>query len=636
MCFVGEFQAEIYMNTTSKEWKKLNDFQHARKRNEMYFGSRDPHTQVVLEYDGGKPIPRSNTWIPAVFTAFREVLDNALDEVVTHGHGDRVDVTYDPASMVFSVTDNGRGIPINFDDEEQQYAATVLLSETKAGRNFEDRGNSRGMNGIGASVVNFCSEYFTLDITRDKKNFIQRFTEGDGEQLTIEPPMILPSSKKGTGTRVEFKLSSKVFPKMDLPESFVRARVFEVALCYPQIKVFYNGRRVETKGSVEKTLFANTKPINFTVREDGFVSQFWLVPGFISDGGELSHSLVNAIPAFNGGVHVDAFKSKFFSGLIQALEPTSKRRKLTPNRSDIADGMFVFNITEMDSPSFDSQNKTRLINEGSATIVRRAMDDPDFFKKVIRNHPEWIEDIYRRCAERTQKKDDAETAKLAKKTLRLKVEDLEDASGSDRSQCILFLAEGRSAVSGLVEARDPNLHGGLPLRGKVLNVFGQTHKTILENEALAKIMKSIGLVPGQRANRHTLRYGKVYITTDADPDGANIAALLVNFFHTLWPELFDPEKPFIYVFDTPFIIAVRGKQRKYWYSDDYTSFDPEAHKGWEITRAKGLAALKREDWRVVLAAPRVRPITDDGKLKDALVLLFDDKKADMRKTWIGR
>src|SRR5574343_286445 len=103
------------MTTTVKEWKKLNDFQHARKRTEMFFGSRDPHTQTVIAYGDGKtnftPTPVSHTWIPAIFTAFREVLDNALDEVITHKHGDRIDITYDPKNMVFSITDNGRGIP---------------------------------------------------------------------------------------------------------------------------------------------------------------------------------------------------------------------------------------------------------------------------------------------------------------------------------------------------------------------------------------------------------------------------------------------------------------------------------------------------------------------------------------------
>jgi DNA gyrase/topoisomerase IV subunit B len=180
------------------------------------------------------------------------------------------------------------------------------------------------------------------------------------------------------------------------------------------------------------------------------------------------------------------------------------------------------------------------------------------------------------------------------------------------------------------------VHGGLPLRGKVKNVFGNTHKEILENVALVKIMKSVGLVPGQRVNRQTLRYGKVYITTDADEDGKNIAALLVNFFFTLWPELFDPnQEPFLYIFDTPLIIAVKGKTRKYWFNEDYSDFESDSHKGWDITRAKGLAALKRDDWRYILANPKVQPITDDGMLKESLDLLFNQKRADDRKQFIG-
>lgn len=195
-----------------------------------------------------------------------------------------------------------------------------------------------------------------------------------------------------------------------------------------------------------------------------------------------------------------------------------------------------------------------------------------------------------------------------------------------------------SAISGMSDARNAQIHGGLPLRGKVLNVYGHTNKKIWDTDALRQIMLSIGLVPGTRANRHLLRYGKINITTDADEDGKNIAALLVNFFYSLWPELFDPTKePYIYIFDTPLIIAAKGKQRKYWYSDDYHEFDNEKFKGWDITRAKGLAALKRADWLYALENPRVIPILDDGNLKEAMTLLFSDDEgmADKRKDWIG-
>jgi DNA gyrase/topoisomerase IV subunit B len=614
-----------------KEWKKLSPYQHARLRTEMYFGSRDPHTQTVLEYEAGGPVAKETTWVPAVFTAFREVLDNALDEVAAHGHGDRIEVTYDEKKMVVVIKDNGRGIPIDFDKTEKKHAATVLLSETMAGRNFEDdRGATRGLNGVGASIVNFCSEYFHVTIFRDKKEFDQQFEEGV-EHITNEP-IIMPFKGLGTGTRIEFKLSRKVFKDLRLPESFILARMYEVALCYPKLKLFYNGDQIKLK-SIEKDIFPKHKPITFEIEEGNFKSNFWLVPKFFDDNSEMAHGLVNAIPMFNGGVHIDSFKRNFFAGMIKALEPQSKKRKLTPNRSDLADGMLIFNITQMDAPEFDSQSKTRMINEGVSKIINAAMTDEDFYKKVIRTNPEWIESIYEKCAERTMKKDSAEVAKLAKK--RKKVEKLKDATSYDRSKCVLFLGEGDSAISGLNEARDPVIHGGLALRGKVMNVHGMKPREIYENKELASIIDTLGLVPGQRANRHNLRYSAVYIATDADEDGKNIAALLTNFFFSCWPELFDGTKPFLHVFETPLIIAVKGKQRKYWYADNYEKFDAEAHKGWEITRAKGLAALKKDDWKYVLANPKLIPIVNDGKLSDSLDMIFNTKRADERKEWIG-
>lgn len=195
-----------------------------------------------------------------------------------------------------------------------------------------------------------------------------------------------------------------------------------------------------------------------------------------------------------------------------------------------------------------------------------------------------------------------------------------------------------SAIAGLVAARDPEIHGGLPLRGKPMNVREHTIPSVMKHEPLANVMAAIGLVPGVRVNRRMLRYGKVYITTDADEDGKNIAALLVNFFYTYWKELFDPSfPPFIYIFDTPLIIAVKGKVRKYWYNDNIETFNPDAFKGWEITRAKGLASLKKEDWKQIINNPKLIPIIEDGKLSESLDLLFNKDKAtaDARKSWIG-
>ena len=615
------------------EWKKLSAYNQVRTRAEMYYGSRDPHTQPVLVYGDDGPSLQETTWVPAIFTCFREIIDNALDEVITHGRGNRIDVTYAPDDMVFSVRDNGRGIPVDWSAEHNNYAATVLLSEMNSGRNFtEDRGEARGLNGIGAKGVNYCSEWFQVDINRDKKNFTQRFAQG--AELQIGEPNIWPVNSRKSGTKISFKLSHEVFRDRRLPEEFVAARMYEIALCYPKLHLTFNSQRIEV-ADASTALFGAQKPIAFTIDEAAFRAKFWLLPRADLDD-DFAFSLVNAVPLFNGGTHIEAFRRSFYGGLLKGLERESKRRKLTPNRADISDGLLIYCISECPNPTFDSQSKTRLINEQVGTLVRKRLDDPALFKQIIRDNPTWIDTIYQRCHARSSVKDDRDVARQAKKNLRIKIEALKDACGHDRSKCILFLAEGDSAISGLVKARDPELHGGLPLRGKVLNVFGESNKKIIENEALSKIMNSIGLIPGQRANRHALRYGKVFLTADADEDGKNITALLVNFFYTCWPELFDPAKPaFIHVFNTPLIIAVKGKQRQYWYNDDYQKFDPDAHKGWEVTRAKGLAALRTDDWLHVLKNPQAVPIIDDGNLQPALTLLFDQSKADARKNWIG-
>lgn len=616
---------------TNHEWEQLSPYNQVRRRTEMYFGSRDPHTQTVPVYGDNGIQLQEVTWVPSLFTIFRELADNSVDELVNHKRGKRLDVTYDPVNLEFCVSDDGGGLPLEWSNEHGCHAATLLLSSMFSGRNFnDDRGETRGLNGVGGKGVNYCSQWFHVEVKRDKKLFVQRFEEGD--ELQVGEPTIWPTNSRITGTKISFKLSDKVFHHRQLPESFVASRMYEIALCYPGLSVFFNGKHLETEGTAQ--LFGEQKPFIFDINEAGFQSKFWLLPR--EGDNDFAFSLVNAIPLFNGGTHLDAFRRHFFTGLLASLDRESRRRKLLPNRADVADGLLIYNITEMSAPQFDSQSKTRLINENISSFVRDKLNDPALFKQIIHDHPTWIDAIYQRCAARTVAKDSRDTIRQAKRNLRQKIEDLEDACGHDRSKCTLFLAEGDSAISGLVKARDPELHGGLPLLGKVLNVYGESPKRILENEALSKVMNSIGLIPGHRVNRHLLRYGKVQIATDADPDGANIAALLCNFFYTCWPELFDPHKPpYIHIFNTPLIIAVKGKQRRYWYADDYAGFDPEKFKGWEITRAKGLAALVKDDWKHVLAHPRTIPIVDDGRLKETLTLLFDQTKADQRKEWMG-
>ena len=622
------------------EIKKLSPYQHVRLRTTVYYGSTTLHTQPVLDFTQEKACVKEYSWVPAVFTSAREVWDNALDEVVAHGHGTKIDITFDPDTMTFSVEDDGRGIPIDWDEDHKMHKVTLALSELMSGRNFDERTNTAGMNGIGASGVNYCSEFFNVDIHRGGKRFQQNFSEGNpmfGDSLQIGEPKI--TSKQGkTGTKITFKLSASVFKVLTLSAEFLRSRIVEIACANPTIKFKFNGELIKArKGS--HSLFAGYEPIviNMDLVDKQFASEFILVPNF-TDGADMSHSLVNNIPVFNGGTQIDSFKKYFVSNLLNNLTRESKRRGLTPNRSDVMETLLIYNVTNMLKPDFDSQSKTRLINEEVEAYIRTALDDEKLYKKILRDNKIWIDQIYARCAARTQKKDDADTAKLARKVLRTKVPKLMDATGKDRTQCILLIAEGDSAVSSVSAVRDPEIHGGLPLRGKILNVRGESNKTILDNSICQDIMSSIGLTLGAKVKRDELRYGQVWITCDADTDGANIMALLTNFFYLHWPELFDPTLPaFFLVFSTPFIIQEdKKKQRHYWYSDDWQNYNGDDWKGCvKPTRAKGLGSLEEVDWVNSLAKPRLIPLTDDGKLEDTLRLIFDKTLADSRKEWMS-
>lgn len=624
------------MTKKTDEIVKLSDYAHHRLRTEMYLGSRNLHTQTVINWNGKELVAEETSWTPAAYCAFREVFDNALDEVVGHGHGSKIEVTYDPKSLSFTVTDDGRGIPIDWDPNENMHKATLALTQARAGRNFGARQEVRGTNGIGASVVVSCSKEFHIDIIRGGKRFQQSFLEGSDlmPELDIREPRITSNSGK-TGTEVKFTLSTSVFPKAKIPMEFIRARVFEVAANHPKIRFMFNGERVVVGKSIDRTMFSNKDVVIINIAEEKFNSTYYLLPGFAPDG-EYLHSTVNDIPAFNGGQHIDTFKRLFYGGMLKGLERESKRRGLTPNRSDIAEGLLIYNTTTMHAPNFDSQSKTRLINDEVDRYIKNTLEDESTFKTIIRQNKAWVDAIYARCAARTQKKDDAEIAKANRKLMRTKVPKLLDANGKDRTKCILLITEGDSAKTMVSAVRDPEVHGAMPLRGKILNVRGESPKDVMANQIIADMMTAIGVGIGQKADRRDLRYGKVYLAADQDPDGANITALLVNFFYLHWPELFDPkQEPFFYAFQTPFIIQEKGKKRFYWYADDYHTYNPDEWKGApKPTRAKGLGSLEEIDWVNSLANPRLIPLTDDGKLAEALDLIFNHSKADERKEWI--
>lgn len=624
---------------STENFRKLDDYQHARLRTEMYLGSREKHTQDIVVFDDNNLRQETIEFVPALYTALRELIDNSIDEVIGYNKGDTIKVSYDPESFQFTVEDNGRGLPI----KEQPNlgkgpAASILLGEARAGRNFDERGQVAGTNGLGAACTNFTSEWFKLDVWQDGKHLSQKWGEGLYRRKEIHKttgPSVRDISSTKNGTKISFIPSKKVFPTLLLPEVLVKSTLWHIAVAHPSLKVYYNGQRlkpVNSRDAVSST-FLSEKPITITVKTQGFDSKFYLVPNFTNNESEIVHSTLNGISAFQGGSHIDAFISNFTKIVTDALYSKTSREKLTLRKNDIMGGMLVYNITNMDAPNFDSQTKTRLITEVKSKF-KEGISKKDI-EVLLKKNPQWVESVLDRARDRIQH---AERKKLKDKQNQFRKEvvpGLLDATSRDRSECILFIGEGESAISNMASVRDPKVHGGIGLRGKILNVHDIKPNRVVENQILKNIMISIGLKIGESARRESLRYNAIFIATDSDEDGKNITSLLINFFYRFWPELFDKEnEPFIFNFSTPFIIAKKGKRIKYFYAHDYHEFDFKDFKGWEITRAKGLGSLTLQDWEHSLEKPVVTPIVDDGNLKDILELVFNPKKADERKEWL--
>lgn len=631
--------------TTRTKHRSIEFYEAARIRTEMFLGSRELHTEDVLNFDGKDLKVFNFTWVPALWTCLREIIDNAVDEMIAHGHGNKLQVTYDRDNFTFTIEDNGNGLPI---DEIKEVgkgpAASIMLARAFSGDNFDaDRESMAGMNGVGASIVNFTSEFFELEVygtLKDgtPKKLTQRWEEGvyGGKPIhKTKGPHIIRGSRTKKGTKITFKPSAKVFSKMQLPWLFVLGRMWDIAVTNPNLRVVFNGVQLRPKPGrdIIKSTYFYAQPVSaIEVNHGTFKSTFYLAPGF-HDGPGHTHTLVNNIPTFRGGTHVDMFQTHFFPRAMTELEKYAKRARVTLRRDDITTGLLTFGVVTMKDPAFDSQTKTYMVKEVKEDF--KAGFDGFAVGSAFRRNPQWVDGVIATAKARKEGKENQKVRQQQRKLAKTNVAKLSDANGKNRDKCILFLMEGDSAVSNFPSARDPEIHGFLPLRGKILNVHSVKPSDAMKSEALRDIMTAMGLMINNVPK--DLRYGEVWVTPDEDDDGKNIFTQVAFFFFRYWPQLFRGERPRVYKFCTPFVVLTKGKKRKYIYADDYAEFQAniDQYKGWDIRRLKGLGGLEPEDWEYALENPVLVPMIDDGQLKEVFDLIFNPARADDRKEWLA-
>jgi len=614
---------------TADDIKVLSEREHVRLRTQVFLGSTTPTTYTIPLFHDGFRIEEI-TFIPAVYKAVNEIIDNSIDEFAQIDIPDKyLTIAANPILGTYTIADNGRGIPIT-KHEVGKYTPEVALGSLRSGRNFEEeleRGVI-GQNGVGSACTNYCSAEFHIDIHRDKKRYRQMFSDG---ALHVTTPSIRRTDSSRTGTSISFQLDNQVFTDTSLPPELMENRAIEIALTNPGVTTEYNKTKYKFKKGFDD-IIKSISDDYFKFTADGM--EFFIIFDVHEGVDEQVFSWVNSSFLLDGGLCNTQFTNAFYDYTVRHLSPAAKKVKCEVTKNDVRRNLLVFGNMQLSKPEYDAQSKTRLtgpnLRKEMATMIA------DQWPSFTRKNKEWLDTVLQRAVVRYHSSENKKAVAKHKKSLNKKIRGLLDATSTNRFECQLLVTEGDSAASKISEARDPKTTASLPLTGKINNVFGCTVAQLLKMGKVTDLITALGLVPGQPAMRNDLRYGRLVIATDADYDGGDIFTLLINLFFTFWPELFDPDyEPFVYRLVAPNVCAIKGDKRVHFPTQNEYNRRKEKYKNYKIKYYKGLGSMARADWDMILSGETdtLVPIVDDHHMKDTLRLLFGPD-ADARKTWL--
>ena len=578
-------------------------------------------------------------YIPVIYKMFDEIIVNARDQRerlkdrkgAIHLTEIKVDISKETG--VVSIYNNGDSIRIE-KHSSGVYNPHLIFGRLLTSGNYK-KGEKRtvgGKNGYGAKIVNIFSHEFNVEIVDrfTKQKYIQTFSEN--MQKFTEPKITKSTSKPYT--KITWKTDFKRFGIDGFTDDMIalmKRRVYDIAgVTDNKVSVSYNGKKLNIKSfKAYIELYPTATPKTYEK-----LSERWDLGFTVSTNDKFEQiSFVNGISTPNGGIHVDVV-TKIISSMV--VEYIKKKHKKDVQEKYVKNYLSVYLNCVIENPSFDSQAKERLITPKS-----KFGSKPEISEKMIKHACD--SGLSEKVMQFSDFKDKSLTKKTdGKKTSKLRdIPKLDDANwaGTRRSeQCTLILTEGDSAksmaIAGLsVVGRDK--YGVFPLKGKVLNVRDANPKQITSNAEITNIKKILGLESGkQYKNIKSLRYGKVMIMTDQDHDGSHIKGLVLNMFHSLWPELL--ELNFVNCMVTPIIKATHGKKIKSFYTlTDYGKWKTKKENNkWKIKYYKGLGTSTSNEAKEYFKELKVNQYITSEKTNDTMVLAFKKTEADQRKGWL--
>jgi len=538
----------------AKDITVLEGLEAVRKRPGMYIGSTGPRGLHHLVY---------------------EVVDNSVDEALA-GHCNEVRVVLHPDDSC-TVSDDGRGIPVDELKKEKRPAAEVVLTTLHAGGKFGDGGGykvSGGLHGVGVSVVNALSERLQLEISRDGHVWTQEYERGKPQG-----PLAKGAAAKETGTTLTFQPDAEIFDEVEFDFQTLAERLRETAFLTRGLKIELVDERGQTnsvafqyEGGIEDFVrhlnenkdVLHPKTIFFDGEEDE--GQVEVAMQWNASYQESIFSFANNINTHEGGSHLSGFRS----ALTRTLNAYARNKGLLKEKDDnlagedVREGLTAVISVKLHDPQFEGQTKTKLGNPPIRGLVEETVnrklaefleENPGDARRIITKAVDAsrARDAARKARDLTRRKSALENSTLPGK--------LADCSVKDPRDAELFVVEGDSAGGSAKQARDRSTQAVLPLRGKIINVEKSRIDKVLANNEVQALITAIGTGVHDEFNLEDARYHKIVMATDADVDGAHIRTLVLTFLYRQMPELIDAG--YVYIAKPPLYRVKQGNQETY-------------------------------------------------------------------------
>ncbi len=615
----------------SKNIVVLKGLDPVRKRPGMYIGSTDYRGLHQLVY---------------------EIVDNSVDEALA-GHCDLIRVTIHKDGAV-TVTDNGRGIPIDMHEEEGISALEVIMTVLHAGGKFggDSYKVSGGLHGVGASVVNALSEWVVAEVRKEGKRWQQRYETG----VPQGPPRIVGDADPDDhGTTISFKADQTIFEDLDYSFETLMQRFRETAYLTRGLQMTFVDERKDREMSFyfdggivsfvrhinRNKLALHPRPFYASREANGCFAEVALQ---YNDGyGESTYTFANNVNTSDGGTHLTGFKT----GLTRVINDYARKNGMIKETNeslsgeDVREGLTAIVSVKIAEPQFEGQTKRKLGNAEVAGIVQSTVheglarfleENPTAARRIIEKcvNASRAREAARKARELVQRKGSLETFSLPGK--------LADCSERDPAKSELYIVEGDSAGGSAKQGRDRQFQAILPLRGKILNVEKARLDKMLQNEEIRALVTALGTGIGDQLDASKLRYHRVILMTDADVDGAHIRTLLLTFFFRNLESLIIDGR--LYIAQPPLYKLESGRDIHYVYSDPERDeiLREFPDRRWEQQRYKGLGEMNPEQLWETTMNPETRTLLqvtiDDAVRSDETFDMLMGNAVPPRKRFI--